>query len=142
MSDNKEEKFVPPIVEEDDPRNKFYQTRGDAYARTRLWYQVSSKTFTYMAKDEVNDDWFGTRVFYTHPDQRYRGNALEIIDTRKSFEDEKSMHRNLQSNAFLENTNNVFTHVLFSRKLKANVDVNDIASITADSMHALIKRTL
>jgi hypothetical protein len=42
----------------------------------------------------------------------------------------------------LEKTNNVFTHILFSRKLKANVDVNDIASITADSMHALIKRTL
>ena len=144
MSDNKEEKLVPPVVEEDDPRNKFYQTRGDAYARARLWFQVSCKTSYYMAKDEIDDDWFGTctRAFCSHPDQRYRGNALNVIDMRQSFDNERSRYRNLHANAFLEKTNNVFVHVLFSRRLKANVDVNDIASITPDSMHVLIKRTL
>ena len=94
MCDNKEEKFDPLPVEEDDTRNKFSLTRA------KMWYNISSRTYLYMMRSYVNDDWLGTRSFYSNPDHERHGFALRAIEMSESFDSKRSRYRNEQWNRF------------------------------------------
>jgi hypothetical protein len=142
MSNNQEEKFDPLPVEEDDARSRFSVTRGDPDARARLWHDISIRTYSYMIRSNVNNDWFRTRLFYNHPDHARHGFELRIIDMNETFDTERDRYRNEQWNRFMDRTNNVFAHVLFKRENHPDATDEEIKELSVDRMKRTILRAL
>jgi hypothetical protein len=142
MSNNMEEKFDPLPVEEDDVRSRFSLTRGDPDARANMWYDISTRTYLYMMRSNVNDDWFGTRSFYSDPDHERHGFELRPIEMNESFDGERSRYRNEQWNRLLDKANNVFAYVLLRRENQPDATEEEIKEMSAERMKGIIKRAL
>ena len=91
-------------------------------------------------RSNVNDDWFGTRSFYSDPDHERHGFALRIIAMSEGFDSERSRYRNEHWNRFMDKANNVFAYVLYTRKGKADATDEEIKGLSAARMKGLIKR--
>ena len=80
--------------------------------KLNMWHDISTRTYSYMMRSNVNDDWFGTRSFYSDPDHERHGFELRPIEMNESFDGERSRYRNEQWNRFLDKANNVLAYVL------------------------------